>query len=44
MNTIANDEMMSKEMMGVLMNNKSGKMMMKSMMPEIMKMIKVILK
>jgi hypothetical protein len=29
MNTIANDEMMSKEMMGVLMNNKSGKMMMK---------------
>jgi hypothetical protein len=30
-------------MMGVLMNNKSGKMM-KSMMPEIMKMIKVILK
>jgi hypothetical protein len=40
MNTIANDEMMSKEMMGVLMNNKSGKMMMKSMMPEIMKMIK----
>jgi hypothetical protein len=37
MNTIANDEMMSKEMMGVLMNNKSGKMMMKSMMPEIMK-------
>jgi hypothetical protein len=28
MNTIANDEMMSKEMMGVLMNNKSGKMMM----------------
>jgi hypothetical protein len=44
MNTIANDEMMSKEMMGVLMNNKSGKMMMKSMMPEIMKMIRVILK
>jgi hypothetical protein len=34
MNTIANDEMMSKEMMGVLMNNKSGKMMMKSMMPK----------
>jgi hypothetical protein len=29
MNTIANDEMMSKEMMGVLMNNKSSKMMMK---------------
>jgi hypothetical protein len=30
MNTIANDEMMSKEMMGVLMNNKSSKMMMKA--------------
>jgi hypothetical protein len=39
MNTIANDEMMSKEMMGVLMNNKSGKND-ESMMPEIMKMIK----
>ena len=28
MNTIANNESMSKEMMGILMNSKNGKMMM----------------